>query len=128
VRNTLTEDLGMMKVIAKMVASILFYKQKQRWLDASRQFAEENKLLSKAIMDDQSRCFQQDPQTKRQTCNGKRQTCNGKHQRSRSKKTCLPRAQAMTTLTCYFDPKCIAQFQFLEQRRKGTTIFNRKFL
>jgi hypothetical protein len=58
VKNTLTEDLGMRKVTAKMVASILFYKPKQRWLDVSRQFAEENKLLGKVIMDDQSCCFQ----------------------------------------------------------------------
>jgi len=58
VRNTLTKDLGIRKVLAKMVARILFYKQKQRWLDVSCQCAEENKLLSRAISGDQSCCFQ----------------------------------------------------------------------
>lgn len=120
-RNTLTEDLGIRKVIAKMVESILFYKPKQRWLDVSRQFAEENKLLGKVIMDDQSCCFQYDPQMKRQTC-------NGKHRRSRPNKTCLSRYQAMTMLTCYFDPKCIVLFEFLEQGRTGTIIYNRKYV
>ena len=57
-RNTLNEDLGIRKVLAKMVARILFYKQKQRWLDVSCQCAEENKLLGRVITDDQSWCFQ----------------------------------------------------------------------
>jgi hypothetical protein len=115
VRNTSTEDLVIRKVLAKMVARILFYKQKQRWVDVSCQCAEENKLLGRVIMGDQSRCFQWDPQTKRQTC-------NGKHQRSRPKETCLSGAKAMTMLTSYFYLKCIVQFEFLERGRTGTLI------
>jgi uncharacterized protein (DUF2237 family) len=58
VSNTLTEDLGIRKVLAKMVARILFYKRKQGWLDVSCQRAEENKLLGRVITGDQSCCFQ----------------------------------------------------------------------
>jgi hypothetical protein len=48
------------------VARILFNNQKQRWFDEFRQLAKENKLLGRVIRGDQSRCFQNDPETKRE--------------------------------------------------------------
>jgi hypothetical protein len=73
----LSEDLGMRKVSAKMVPQILSDDQKQRWLDVcselSRQLAEGNNFLDTVIIGDELWCFQYDPETKRQSCNGKHQ-------------------------------------------------------
>jgi ribosome maturation factor RimP len=58
VRKILSEDLGMRKVSAKMVARILSDDQKQQRLDVcsdlSRQLAEGNNFLDRVITGDES--------------------------------------------------------------------------
>jgi histone-lysine N-methyltransferase SETMAR len=115
VRQILTEDLGMRKVSAKMVLRILSDDQKQRWFDVcfdlSRQLAEGNNFLDRAITGDESWCFQFDPEIKRQSMQWKTSAS------PRPKKARMSRARVKTMLICFFDHKDIVHFEFLEQGR-----------
>jgi hypothetical protein len=116
VRQILTEDLGTRKVSAKMVPRILSDDQKQQRLDVcsdlSRQLAEGKNFLDRVIMDDESWCFQYNPETKHQSMQWKTSVSPRP-----KKKAHLLRDQVKILLICFFDHKDIVHFEFLEQGR-----------
>jgi hypothetical protein len=80
--------------------------------DLSRQLAEGNNFLDKVITGDESRCFQYDSETKRQSMQWKisaspRPKQKGTHVTSPSE----------DNAHCFFDHKGIVRFEFLEQGR-----------
>jgi hypothetical protein len=102
-RKVLTKDLGLRKISAKMVPRILSDDQKQRRLDVcsdfSRQMAEGNNFLDRVIKDDESWCFRNYPETKRQNMQWKTSAS------PRPRKARMSRAQVKTMLISFFHHK-----------------------
>jgi hypothetical protein len=64
VRQIITEDLGIRKISAKMVPQFLTDDQKRR-LHISSHLLHNAEMFDRVITDDETWCFQYDPETKR---------------------------------------------------------------
>ena len=72
VRKILTEDFDMRKVRAKMVPKELTKEQKQRRVTICQDFLErQDDILGRVITGDETRVYQYDPETKRQSAQWK---------------------------------------------------------
>jgi len=72
-RRVVKEDLGMRKISVKMVPRILTHDQKQRRLHISSDLLCNAEMFDRVITDDETWCFQYDPETKRQSMQWKTQ-------------------------------------------------------
>jgi len=66
-RQIVKEGMGMRKISAKMVPRILTHVQKQRRLHISSDLLRNAEMFDRVITGDETRCFQYDPETKRQS-------------------------------------------------------------
>ena len=73
VRQIVKKDLGMRKISAKMVPRILTDDQKQRLLHISSDLLCNAEMFDSVITGDETWCFQNDPETKRQSMQWKTQ-------------------------------------------------------
>ena len=73
VRLIVKEDLGMRKISTKIVPRILTHDQKQCRLHISSDLLSNAEMFDRVITGDETSCFQQDPETKRQSMQWKTQ-------------------------------------------------------
>jgi hypothetical protein len=105
-------DLGMRTISAKMVPRILTDYQKQRQLHISFDLLHNSEMFDRVIADDESWCFQYDPETKRQSMEWKIQNS------PRPKKPRMSRSHFKIMFVCFFDHKGIVHYDFIAQRQK----------
>jgi len=115
VRQIVKEDLGMRKISAKMVPRILTRDQKRRWLHISSDLLRNAEMFDRVVTDDETWCFQYDPETKRQSMQCKTQNS------PRPIKARISRSLVKTMLVCFFDHKGIVHYEFIAQ---GQTVNN----
>jgi len=119
VRQIIKEDVGMRKISAKMVPRILTHGQKQRRLHISSDLLRNADMFYRVITGDETRCFQYDPETKRQSLQWKTQNS------PRPKKARVSRSQVKTMLMCFFDHKGTVHYEFIAQ---GQTVNQQCYL
>jgi AraC-like DNA-binding protein len=78
VRQIVKEDWGT-TFSAKMVSRILTHDQKQRRLHISTDLLRNAEMFDRVITGDETRCFQYDPETKRQSMQWKTQNSRRPH-------------------------------------------------
>jgi len=111
VRQIVQEDLGMRKISAKMVARILIHDKKQLRLHISSDLSRKAEMFDWVITGDEMRCFQYDPETKRQSMQWKTQNS------PRPKNARMSRSQFKIMVVCCFDHKGIVHYEFIAQRQ-----------
>jgi len=108
VRKILTEDLGMIKVCAKMVPKELTEEQKQRRVTICQDLLErQDDILGRVVTGDETWVYQYDPETKRQSAQWK--TANS----LRPKKFRQSKSRVKTMLLTFFYIRRIVRYEFV---------------
>jgi len=108
VRKSLTEDLDMRKVCAKMVSKELTKEQKQSRVTICQDLLErQDDILGHVIRGDETWVYQYDPETKRQIARWK--TANS----PQPKKFCQSKSRFKTMFLTFFDIRGIVHYEFV---------------
>ena len=111
VRPILIEELGMRKICAKMVPRNLTEQQRDVWVSVRAELLEQveadPELMERVTTGDESRFFQYDPETKRQSLEWRSKGS------PRSKKACMCKSKLKCMLVCFFDSMGIVHKQWV---------------
>jgi histone-lysine N-methyltransferase SETMAR len=120
VRNIVLQDLGMRKLVVKLVARNLTEEQKDRRLTLCMDFAEllqEDNILDRVITGDESWSYQYDSEAKHQSVEWRSKNS------PRPKKPRMSKYKTKTMLIYFFEIRGIIQFKFTPEGATANQTF-----